>query len=191
MGGVKPMVTYTKRSKYSKELVDKLIKQYANPQLMVKDIAVELGLTIRQIDYLLNREKITRRPSGFRAGNNKGKLESATEDELRLWFYRHAYGRRAKRKQWEFTLTEEQFLQLVKGRCHYCGIDHTTETRKVNKRQVNMLSIDRLDSDKGYTPDNCVTCCKKCNVIKMDLPLDKFKQQIITIYNHMNLGVKK
>ncbi len=36
--------------------------------------------------------------------------------------------------------------------------------------------IDRLDSSKGYTLENCVPCCEEINVMKMALTKDRFVQ---------------
>ena len=47
--------------------------------------------------------------------------------------------------------------------------------------------IDRIDSSKGYSVDNCVPCCAKCNYAKHDLSIDDFKNHIEKIYKHLFL----
>ena len=44
--------------------------------------------------------------------------------------------------------------------------------------------IDRIDNNKGYTIDNIVPCCAKCNYAKGKLTLQEFKELIEGIYNH-------
>jgi hypothetical protein len=34
--------------------------------------------------------------------------------------------------------------------------------------------IDRVDNTKGYSVDNCVPCCRRCNVAKADMTPDQF-----------------
>jgi hypothetical protein len=60
-----------------------------------------------------------------------------------------------RRLEWE--LSDEVALEMVKTPCMYCGFIDLDKT-------VN--SIDRLDSFKNYTVDNCVPCCTHCNMMK-------------------------
>lgn len=66
------------------------------------------------------------------------------------------YQRGATKRSLEFTLTFPIFQQLVQDKCYYC---HHKIDSEVN-------GIDRIDNSKGYTPDNCVTCCEMCNIMK-------------------------
>ncbi len=84
--------------------------------------------------------------------------------------------KRAKKKNIE-CLSYKEFLEFTKiDICHYCGcrIIWTPHTRGYNK---NVLSghgelggwrtyLDRIDSSLGYTPDNIVVACVKCNYAK-------------------------
>ncbi len=45
--------------------------------------------------------------------------------------------------------------------------------------------IDRIDSSKGYIQGNVVTCCRTCNVAKMDMDYKEFINHITKIYNHI------
>lgn len=55
-----------------------------------------------------------------------------------------------------------------------------------SKPLSNSLSIDRIDSTKGYTYDNVVLCRSVCNLIKNDLPMDEFKMIIAELHIFMN-----
>ena len=47
--------------------------------------------------------------------------------------------------------------------------------------------IDRIDSNIGYTVNNCVPCCTICNHMKNDLTTDEFYNHIKLLYNlHFN-----
>lgn len=124
------------------------------------------------------------RPPGFRPGNTKGVNGQDLERLRYLWLYAHAYKRRARLKQLEFTLTEQQFLKIVTSACTYCGAPHTSELRKVRGVAIPMLTVDRKDSSKGYTLDNCVPACKKCNTMKLDYPVQEFLSHARKIYEH-------
>lgn len=79
----------------------------------------------------------------------------------------------AKVRDLSFELTLDNFIAWHgKTTCYYCDL------------HISTIGIDRLDSYKGYTIDNCVPCCKICNKIKMDLSVDEFKNQIKLIFNN-------
>lgn len=68
----------------------------------------------------------------------------------------------------EFNLTKEQFTTLIDGNCFYCG----------NK---NGGGIDRINSNEMYIITNCVSCCKTCNVMKLDFTKDQFIRKCLMI----------
>ena len=43
---------------------------------------------------------------------------------------------------------------------------------------VRINGIDRINSDKGYTIDNCVPCCAQCNHMKLDYTTEEFLTKI-------------
>jgi hypothetical protein len=67
-------------------------------------------------------------------------------------------GARAKGLVWQ--LTQTYFFGLISRDCHWCGGPGG--------------GVDRVDSTRGYTKDNCVPCCKICNVAKNDLSVHEF-----------------
>lgn len=60
-------------------------------------------------------------------------------------------------------ISKETFEKLSAQPCHYCGVSGPN-------------GIDRIDSAKGYDPDNCVPACKHCNYVKGNLSLEDFKR---------------
>lgn len=63
---------------------------------------------------------------------------------------------RAKKKKLEFNLTIQWCKDNWTGKCALTGIYFYT--LKPNKKQIfqwNSCTIDRIDSSKGYTQDNC------------------------------------
>lgn len=88
------------------------------------------------------------------------------------------------------TLSSQEILELVKSECHYCGIKNSNlhKYKQPNfEYDFYYNGIDRIDSSKGYIQGNVVTCCKTCNVSKMDMGYDEFLKHIIKIYNNLNL----
>lgn len=52
----------------------------------------------------------------------------------------------------------------------------TPEGRELSKYVYG--GIDRVDSSKGYTVDNCVSCCRECNVSKGTMSLEAFLRKL-------------
>jgi len=66
----------------------------------------------------------------------------------------------------------EELLERQGGRCFYTGVEFgetLTETA---------MSIDRIDSQKGYTRDNIVLCCIWVNLMKTNLPIGEFLSRV-------------
>lgn len=64
-------------------------------------------------------------------------------------------------------LSYEEFLTFVKiKKCHYCKAQ--VEWAEFNVAGKARHNLDRVDNSKGYSRDNCVVCCKRCNMAKGD-----------------------
>ncbi len=112
-----------------------------------------------------------------------------------------SYKSQAKGRGIPFTLTIEEAVKILKGICFYCGDNpaYLTNTRvnSINKAKpvhsieyyaeydVLYNGIDRMNNKLGYTIENSVSCCSKCNTAKLDMNLSDFKEWIIKVYNHL------
>lgn len=108
---------------------------------------------------------------------------------LKLRKYKE-YQKGALKRKLEFNLSFDDFLFLSSQKCAYCGeIPHiypgdlTYMQKDCAPWERN--GIDRVDSKKGYSLENCVPCCEKCNYAKHDLSIDDFKNWIIKIYTNL------
>lgn len=80
----------------------------------------------------------------------------------------------------ELLLTKEDIksqLEKQEYKDYYTGLKF---------KSINDMSVDRLDSDKLYQPDNIVITNKYINMMKNDLSVDEFKKFIIDIYNNID-----
>lgn len=131
-------------------------------------------------------EHITRQDS-LQAGRVKScgcihsKVDSAFQGLL------NSYRGQAKWRRIEWELTEDQFKNLVESPCYYTGRPPSGTFVSVSSRQRSKRGllpaeggicmyngIDRLDSSKGYTLDNCVPSCSSANLAKQSLSHDEF-----------------
>jgi hypothetical protein len=94
------------------------------------------------------------------------------------------YKRMAKRRGKEFSLDRIFFQDLVTSNCFYCGVEPSQmlKRNKSNKLQIKYNGVDKVDHERGYVKDNCVSCCYYCNHAKADQTLDQFRKHIARIY---------
>lgn len=97
------------------------------------------------------------------------------------------YKVRASKKSIPFTLDFEVFKNLINASCNYCGIEKSN-TKTVRKRTFKYNGIDRIDSQRGYSVENVVSCCSSCNSMKMDLSKEEFLKHIQNIFNFISGG---
>lgn len=104
--------------------------------------------------------------------NNQGTVSLLRE---RLNKIKHQCKKRSKYKSSNFSLTTKFLMELYtkqKGLCHYSGIKMDTKYTPRNKRPKKqmgrpyLISIDRINSNEGYTKGNIVLCCYIINVMK-------------------------
>ena len=93
------------------------------------------------------------------------------------------YKKGAKDRGIEWHLDWDFFFNLTQMNCHYCGQRPHMIRKARNGKLSDFLynGVDRVDSDKDYTKDNVVPCCKTCNRMKRDLPLADFRSHILKL----------
>ena len=102
------------------------------------------------------------------------------------------YKKSAKNRKLEYNLTEEQVKELIFSNCNYCGREPSNNS-KGYKNNIRLIysGIDRVDNLKGYVYDNCVSCCKQCNLSKRSYSLEEFDTWLIRAYQHRFKTVRK
>ena len=105
-------------------------------------------------------------------GNERSrvKVNSTIQGRARI-FLQNARKSAVKRNQ-EFALTVADIVNCWNdqfGVCAYSGRNMTLEAGK-----LNTVSIERIDSAKGYTKDNTILVCQAINRMKSDFGFDDF-----------------
>ena len=111
------------------------------------------------------------------------------------------YKATAKNRKIGFNLTIDETISLLKGNCYYCNHQPSNHynVRKngksskkinyalnnINNFEILFNGIDRVNNLKGYTLENSVSCCNKCNTAKLEQSLDEFKEWIVNLYNNL------
>lgn len=132
-------------------------------------------------------DKLKPNTSHFNLLSRSG-FNSSNKEDCVIESYFNDYKRDSNRRgrNYEFKLTLEEFENLIKDKCYYCGNrgDSTVSSKKISNKYCG---IDRKNNSKGYTIENSVTCCKTCNRMKMQLNDDFFLSKIKEIYENCNL----
>lgn len=102
--------------------------------------------------------------------------------------YFNSYKHNAKNRDLEFSLTQEEFNNLISLNCHYCNTPPkdanylSKSTKKYGGFTAN--GIDRMNNSIGYTVDNSLSCCTVCNMMKKVLKYNVFLEHIEKIYKY-------
>lgn len=86
--------------------------------------------------------------------------------------------RKKKGKNIDFTITKEflrELWDLQKGKCYYTGIEMRISARDKHPQHPQHPSLDRKDSNEGYTKENVVFCCQSINFAKSCYSENEFK----------------
>jgi hypothetical protein len=90
---------------------------------------------------------------------------------------------RAKKLGIEFSITTEIIEKKLLQQNYKCYISNIPLTYILHDWHV--ISIDRLDSSKGYTPENSVLVTKFVNTSKNELDLYSYINYIKEVYNNL------
>ena len=99
-----------------------------------------------------------------------------------LAFVFRDYQWRAKKKNLDFNLSFDDFINLIQSNCFYCGVEPQNRHRRYS---IKYNGVDRVDNNLGYITENCVPCCIDCNVAKMERSQKQFVEWINKVYNHI------
>lgn len=99
--------------------------------------------------------------------------------------YYSYYRNKAKRRNIDFVLSKEEFIDLVTRNCCYCGCSPYKKYPYVKKYNgfVIVNGVDRKNPYDSYNINNCVPCCGICNMCKQRHTHEEFKNWIVKVYN--------
>lgn len=92
---------------------------------------------------------------------------------------------RAKKKELDFQISRDDVINLYhsqNGECSITGFKLEMESGTRKKSNPYRISIDRIDSNKGYILDNITLVCWAVNQMKADRTEEEFKFWIKSLY---------
>jgi len=116
-------------------------------------------------------EKWVKRQDGLRrecigCGGKIWRYETQKEKKINKSFTNYKYS--ANKRGYDFFLTRTEFISLISKSCYWCGNN-------------GLVGVDRLDNEHGYTSENSVPCCKRCNYAKSDMSINEWYEWISRI----------
>lgn len=119
---------------------------------------------------------------GYRTNNStiSSKSESKEETIAKFLYKKSSHRQRGSTSIKEYNLTQEYIIKLLieqEYKDYYTGLI---------PENYEEYSLDRIDSSKGYIEGNVVITTNKINIMKSDLSIEDFKNQIISIYNNIS-----
>jgi hypothetical protein len=131
--------------------------------------------------------------ANLRSGKSKscvhcGNSHSPGVAALNKLYMDYSYGARRRGISWE--LTKDQFKKITSSPCYYTGRRPSSVQKALGGDYV-YNGVDRLDSTKGYTVDNCVPCIGRVNVMKWDSSYEDFIdlcRQVVAHFEEKNRG---
>lgn len=96
-----------------------------------------------------------------------------------------AYKRNARNRNLIFSLTQEEARLLMVQPCFYCA-SLPNNIYKGHSVPFIYSGIDRVDNNKGYFLDNCVSCCSMCNHAKKNHTQEEFFSWVSKVYLTLN-----
>jgi len=97
----------------------------------------------------------------------------------------YVYKRNAKNRNIKFNLEKQVFKELTQLDCYYCGESpNQIHKNSSNREGYKYNGIDRINTNDGYFYENCVSCCKTCNLMKGNLSILKFIEHIKKIVSN-------
>lgn len=106
---------------------------------------------------------------------NKERMRQAGEDLSKYIALKITWGKNnAKRRGLDFNLTKQELLDLYEEQKGLCALSGLPMTRSSDNSEYS-LSIDRIDSESGYTKDNVQLVCWRINTMKSSLSVEMFK----------------
>ena len=117
---------------------------------------------------------ITKEKWKFNRGLRRSRKLPKGESSFRTLLSHYKEG--AERRNLNWDLSKEEFHFLTKQNCFYCGKSPIQEILSCKQANGSYFynGLDRIDSNKGYTKENSVPCCKICNRSKSDLTYNEF-----------------
>ncbi len=120
----------------------------------------------------------------------KSKAHTKPIEEVAVHTVWLRYVHNSKIRNISFDLSEDDVKFYMGHNCHYCNSppNNTLVMKNISgDRYFKYNGIDRIDSNIGYRNNNCLPCCRMCNIAKSNSTLDEFLTWAKALVIHQKL----
>lgn len=166
-----------------------LIEDYSNSNLSGYEIRRKYKIGTEKMNLILDKNNVKRRTKSaaitlaFKEGRKKPSRWNASGTKNIFGARFNQWEGNAKRRNIDYDISKE-YLQLLyekqNGKCAYTGIELLSPT---TYKEYNLgvgspynISLDRIDSTKGYIYGNVQFVCVWVNSSKGNMPDDMFRE---------------
>lgn len=178
----KDILTILKEVKYIKLKID---ENSSNGHLVIDENGVRFSTKKNEADYLC-KHCGDKNPINFSTNRysvckscHKEKVKVLQQTNVFNFLHQKSFrGFNSRPNILEYTITSEDIKKqwIAQGETdYYTGLP---------LKDITKLSVDRIDSSKGYTPDNIVLTINEINIMKNNLTIKEFKTIVTNIYKH-------
>lgn len=167
---------------FSRRIVGRETSNYYKPIRRIEESGKTIWEYINTKDFLdfsepnLEEVEVTDKGWKYRQISTRSKREDTPENFL----YRKSRDRFRQSSHIEsYDLTEEKIKKILEEQDYK---DYYTGIKPVDYKEY---SIDRINSEKGYTYGNIVITTNRINLMKGDMTIEEFKEQIKLLYSNI------
>ncbi len=113
-------------------------------------------------------------------GKLRGGYNKSPDSPARAVYRSYKLSARDRNKVFEISLDE--FKAKTQLPCYYCGTLPNCCYRFTKYKNYRYNGIDRVDNTKGYISENCVPCCKICNMAKGTMTQAEFADWMCRVH---------
>lgn len=139
---------------------------------------------LESINYVSNRvpENAILTEFGYRTNNKTATKSTSYENQVAKYLVKKSLTcfKHRRTKVLEYNLTEEYLEKLLIQQ------DYKDYYTGIIPEDYKEYSIDRIDSNVGYVEGNVVITTNTINIMKSDMTVEEFKNQIKLLYNNIN-----
>lgn len=159
--------------KYPKSKIRTLKKKIENKEILTLKQEISYKRFLKKIKLLEENILIVKRSQSVISKNDRNRASSRKRlgklpGRYKAWQRSSRNSKNPIKREWNLSLKYLKTLPII---CFWTGRELTFEIG-----HFNTISLDRIDSSKGYIKGNVCFCCQKVNRSKLDMTEQEFIQ---------------
>ncbi len=123
----------------------------------------------KKCQYQANKDSQLKNYGNLYVYSTEWRRRQTSQGNAKIIYSKKKHNAKTNGVLFNITIQEFEKIYCVDRKCYYCGISECDIKRNGNmmiSSNKSKITIDRKDNNKGYTKDNVVLACPRCNFIK-------------------------